>query len=207
MSQSPASPVSFYLASSNAHKAQELAVLLQGEGLQVEVRAAQELGGMPEVEENAATFTGNATLKALALWRKAPAGSLVLADDSGLEVDALQGAPGVRSARYAGERATDADNRQKLLQELSGVQESACSARFRCVLVLVDAEGHIHDFDGTSEGTILSAERGQGGFGYDPLFVPQGDTRSYAEMSMQEKNRSSHRARAVQALAQWWLQQ
>ncbi len=197
-------PVRFYLASSNAHKAQELAVLLRQAGLNVEVSSARELGGMPKVEENGDTFVCNATLKALALWQQAPAGSLVLADDSGLEVDALDGQPGVHSARYAGGGATDEDNRRKLLLALVGVPAPQRSARFRCVLVLVDADGNMHEFDGVSEGSILTVERGNGGFGYDPLFVPQGGERSYAEMDLEEKNQTSHRARAVQQLARWY---
>jgi XTP/dITP diphosphohydrolase len=196
----------FYLASGNEHKAQELTELLIQEGLSaVEVCSAKGIGGMPKVDENEATFSGNARLKALALWRQAPTGSFILADDSGLEVDALGGRPGVHSARYAGSDATDEENRQKLLLEMAAVPPAKRTARFRCVLVLVDPDGNLHEFDGASEGMILTAQRGDCGFGYDPLFVPQGEQRSYAEMSMAEKNQTSHRSRALHKLAKWYL--
>lgn len=197
-------PQKLYLASGNAHKAVELSRLLAAEGMNVEVLSAREIGGMPDVDENAATFEGNGVLKAMALFPSVPQGCGVLADDSGLEVVYLKGAPGVRSARYAGEGATDADNRCKLLEALRGVPASQRRAAFRCCLVLVDADGEQTVFNGASHGTLLNEERGEGGFGYDSLFVPEGETRTYAQMSPEEKGQSSHRAKAVRQLVEWW---
>lgn len=193
-----------YLASGNVHKAEELTLLFAREGIGMEVRSAREIGGMPDVDENAPTFEGNAMLKAEALFAKVPSGAGVLADDSGLEVEWLLGEPGVRSARYAGEKATDAQNRAKLLEAMREAGPEERQAEFRCCLVLIDPEGERYVFHGVSKGTILTEERGGQGFGYDSLFVPEGDTRTYAEMSEEEKGQSSHRARAVQELAKWW---
>lgn len=199
-------PGKLYLASGNGHKAEELSKLLAAEGVGVEVLSARELGGMPDVEENALTFEGNGVLKALALYPKVPEGCGVLADDSGLEVAFLKGAPGVRSARYAGENATDADNRRKLLQALQGVSPLKRRAAFRCCLVLIDPQGEQTVFNGISHGVLLNEERGEGGFGYDSLFVPEGDQRTYAEMTVEEKGKTSHRAKAVRQLVEWWKQ-
>lgn len=199
-------PGKLYLASGNAHKAEELARLLAAQGVGVEVHSARELGGMPEVDENASTFEGNGLLKALALYPKVPQGCGVLADDSGLEVTSLKGAPGVRSARYAGEHATDADNRRKLLEVLRGVRPEKRRAAFRCCLVLIDPQGEQTVFNGISHGTLLDEERGEGGFGYDRLFVPEGEQRTYAEMTPEEKGKTSHRAKAVRQLVEWWKQ-
>ncbi|HEY3257115.1 MAG TPA: non-canonical purine NTP pyrophosphatase, partial [Polyangiaceae bacterium] len=143
----------------------------------------------------------NALLKARAIARATRL--LALADDSGLEVDALSGRPGVRSARFAHERATDAENNAALLRELSEVAEGARSARFRCVLALVNPwqESDVHIAEGSCEGSIARAPRGSGGFGYDPLFLVSGqDGKAMAELAESEKNRLSHRGKAVQAL-------
>lgn len=153
-----------------------------------------------EIPEDHPTLEGNAVHKArvIALLADGPA----LADDTGLEVVALGGAPGVRSARFAGETATDADNRRKLLRELHGVADRR--AAFRTVLALAQPDGTVHLFEGSCTGTIADAERGSAGFGYDSVFVPdEGDGRTFAEMSPGEKNDLSHRARAVGALARW----
>jgi XTP/dITP diphosphohydrolase len=162
-----------------------------------------DLNAHPEVaspEETGETFEANAIIKALAASERFP--GRVLADDSGLEVDALEGAPGVRSARYAGEHATDADNRARLLRELerAGVRGRQRTARFRCVLALAKHGKVLGTFEGAVEGVIIPVERGTGGFGYDPLFVPDGYCQSFAELPAEIKNRESHRARALAAL-------
>lgn len=189
-----------YLASANPHKVQELRALLSGRGLAVTVESAMALGGMPEVDESAETFSGNAALKASALLERAPAGAWVLADDSGLAVDALGGAPGVRSARFAGPEATDRENIQKVLQALAG--ESARSARFVCVLCLKSRE-LTRFFEGVCEGRLLEKPVGEDGFGYDPVFQPDGFSQSFAQLGADIKARYSHRARAVAALEEW----
>jgi XTP/dITP diphosphohydrolase len=146
------------------------------------------------VDEDADTFAGNAAKKALAAL--AATGLAALADDSGLEVDALGGAPGVRSARYAGPTQDDSANNAKLLGALTAVSDTRRSARFRCALVWVSGDGTRLIAEGTCEGTIAHAPRGSGGFGYDPLFIVGGSGRTMAELSPEEKNRISHRARA-----------
>jgi XTP/dITP diphosphohydrolase len=185
------------LATRNAGKVAELAHRLAPLG--IALRSAADLHGAPDVDETAGTLQGNAALKARALARfsSLPA----LADDTGLEVDALDGAPGVRSARFAGEDASDADNRAFLLDRLA--HTGARRARFRTVLVLADGARE-HVFEGVCEGTIAVSERGVGGFGYDALFVPdEGDGRTFAEMTTDEKNRISHRGRALDAFVAW----
>ncbi len=159
-----------------------------------DLRAHPEIG---EVIEDGASFLENAQLKALAAsrhWR-----GLVLADDSGLEVDSLGGAPGVYSARYAGAHATDAENRRKLLAAMASQGDSR-RGRFCCRLVLADAGNTIVTFEGAVEGTIVHAERGEAGFGYDSLFQADGFEKTFAELSAREKNRTSHRAAAVAKL-------
>ncbi len=161
--------------------------------------AAEVLGEQPKIVEDGDTFEANALIKARAVARAT--GTLALADDSGLEVDALGGRPGVRSARFAHEHATDAENNAALLRELE--QVDARAARFRCALALVSpwktADEHVAE--GACSGSIARAPRGSGGFGYDPLFLVDGhEGRAMAELSEHEKNRVSHRARAVQAL-------
>lgn len=196
-------PLRLLLATGNAHKAEEFARLFAEAGVAAEVLSARAVGGMPRVDETAGTFAGNARLKAEALRRLAPAGSWVLADDSGLSVDALGGAPGVDSAVYAGPRATDAENRAKLLAALAGVPPARRGARFTCHLVLLGPEAEDMEFTGHCEGEVLAAERGAGGFGYDALFVPRGRDRTFAELPAADKDELSHRARAFAALAAW----
>ncbi len=154
------------------------------------------------VVEDGATFEENALKKARAVAQSSL--MIALADDSGLEVDALGGAPGVRSARYAGERATDAENNALLLRALEDVSDDVRTARFRCALCLLDpwAPGGeaIISVSGTCEGSIARSPRGTGGFGYDPLFIVAGDGRTHAELTDEEKNAISHRGRAAQAL-------
>ena len=187
------------IASNNAHKAREIAEALDFPGW--EFRTLRELGIASDPEEDADTFEGNARIKARAA-REASGGRAVLADDSGLVVDALDGAPGVRSARYAGEDATDAANNSKLLDELADVPDAQRTARFVCTLVFIDEDGSEEVARGVVEGRIGHAERGEHGFGYDPLFLPDvfGGERTLAEALPQEKNAVSHRGNALRAL-------
>lgn len=182
------------LASGNRHKHAEVAALLAD--APVELRALPDGFGMPE--ETGATLLANARLKARAV--AAASGEVAVADDTGLEVDALGGEPGVRSSRYAGEDVSYADNNRLLLERLRGVHGVNRRARFRCVLVLADPAGKEVVAEGRVEGFILDAPRGEAGFGYDPLFLPEGGERTLAELSVAEKNSLSHRARAVEAL-------
>jgi XTP/dITP diphosphohydrolase len=192
------------VATTNRGKLEELRALL--EGLPVEVRSAAEvMREPPHVVEDGATFEENAVKKARAVAHATM--MLTLADDSGLEVDALGGRPGVRSARFAHERATDAENNAALLTALASLGDPAepagFRARFRCVLALVDpftGGGEPRTVEGVCEGTITRTPRGSGGFGYDPLFVVGGADKTMAELSEEEKNRVSHRARAFASL-------
>ncbi|HUJ63634.1 MAG TPA: RdgB/HAM1 family non-canonical purine NTP pyrophosphatase [Kofleriaceae bacterium] len=188
-------PVVF--ATRNRGKLVELRELLPG----IAVVAADEVGA-PEVVEDAATFAGNAAKKAREV--SAATGLPALADDSGLEVDALGGAPGVHSARYAGEPADDAANNAKLLAALAGVPPARRTARFRAALALADVRGPLGDrvlaSEGTCEGTILTAPRGTGGFGYDPLFFAPELGMTFAEAGVGSKSELSHRARAMRAI-------
>ncbi len=195
--------MTFYLASGNAHKAAELQALAAASALPVAVRSARELGGMPAVEEDTGSFVGNARKKAQALRPLLPAGAWALADDSGVCVDALGGAPGVESAYYAGPQADPAANLARLVAEMRGVPPARRGAHFRCVLVALGPAGEEQVFDGACAGRLLDAPQGGAGFGYDPLFVPAGFTQSYAELGDEVKNRISHRARAWAALAAW----
>ncbi len=183
------------LASGNAKKRAEILSIL--EGLDVEVVAMTELG-LEGPEEDGQTFEANALKKARAIVEAT--GEPALADDSGLEVDALAGAPGVRSARYAGEDATDADNNAKLLAALDGVPAERRTARFVCAAALVTAAGDEYVAHGTMEGRIVETARGRGGFGYDPYFVAAGEQRTNAELAPADKEAISHRGAAFRAL-------
>ena len=191
-----------YLASGNAHKLHELQTALQEAGLPLSVKGPDEIGGMPEVEETESTFEGNSLLKAEGLRSCGPSSGWFLADDSGIEIDALGGRPGVISARYAGLDCDDEANNDKVLEEMAGVPEDERSCRFRCVLALV-GEGVTETFSGACEGVLLPERRGTGGFGYDPLFLPDESESTFAEISLQEKARISHRARALGKLVGW----
>lgn len=182
------------LATRNPGKVAELRALLAD--LPVELVSAAEIADAPDVEEDAPTLEGNARKKAEVLH--AHTGLSALADDTGLEVDALGGAPGVRSARFAGPEADDAANRARLLRDLEGASDR--SARFRTVLAFADGDD-IHSFEGICGGQITESERGEGGFGYDALFQPEGETRTFAEMPAEAKNAVSHRGRALRAFA------
>jgi len=188
------------LATSNSGKLAELRALLADLPIQF-LSVADVLGEKLSIVEDGATFEDNALIKARAVCRATR--TIALADDSGLEVDALGGRPGVRSARFAHERATDAENNAALLREMENIEEGQRSARFRCVLALVSPwkEGREFVAEGSCEGSIARAPRGNGGFGYDPLFVVTGqDGRAMAELSEEDKNRISHRALAVRSL-------
>ncbi len=211
------------LATRNAHKAEEIRAILSDRFSYLTLR---DLPEAPEPVEDAATFEGNAVKKAATLARwlaQQPAfcrePAYVLADDSGLEVDALNGAPGVHSARYAaldgsgmqGRNSPDAANNEKLLRLLAGVPAERRTARFRCVVALISSEGangmpveqfagNAKTYEGKCEGRIAFSPSGAGGFGYDPLFIPEGFDKSFAELGEDVKNQISHRARALQKL-------
>ena len=210
------------VATRNAHKVQEIQAIL---GPKFRVRSMAEFGDVPPLIEDAHTFSGNATRKAvqLAEWlaRNGATARFVLADDSGLEVDALNGAPGVHSARFAALQKTanspDSANNAKLLRLLANVPPEKRTARFRCALAVTpvsqfaarsasnvcsasQAELSTTIFEGTCEGRIATTPSGKGGFGYDPLFVPDGFNRTFAELGEAEKNRISHRAQALAKL-------
>ena len=190
-------------ATRNPGKVVELRQLLPGLAVLGIDEAAARLGcAIPEVDEDADTFAGNAVKKAIEVSRST--GFPALADDSGLEVDALGGAPGVWSARYAGPGADDAANNARLLAALADVPAAQRTARFRSVLALADATGPLGDgvitADGACEGIVLDAPRGTGGFGYDPLFLVPELGQTFAELGVDTKGELSHRARAMQAI-------
>lgn len=183
------------VATGNQGKLKEIRRLLEGRS--IEVLGLADFADLPEVIEDGATFAENAEKKARTI--AAATGLTTLADDSGLTVAALDGAPGVYSARYAGEGATDADNNQKLLTDLQGVPVGQRQAAFVCAMVLCTAAGVQH-FSGRLEGEILESARGTGGFGYDPLFWIEEKSRTLAELSVDVKNVISHRGQALRAL-------
>jgi XTP/dITP diphosphohydrolase len=186
---------SLLLASTNPGKLREMRALLKD--LKVRLLSPKDLSLAIEVAETGATYAENAASKARAFALRS--GLVSLADDSGLEVDALGGAPGLYSARYAPHPgATDADRRAYLLQQLQD-QPRAWSARFRCTVAIALPSGEVHFTEGVCPGEIISEERGRGGFGYDPVFLIPSLNKTMAELSMQEKNRISHRALAVRA--------
>jgi XTP/dITP diphosphohydrolase len=183
------------LATRNSHKTREFAEIL-GDGF--DVRDLTAVAELPAIAETGLTFEANAILKAVEISRHFH--ELVVADDSGLEVDILQGAPGIHSARYAGEHAPDEANVAKLLAELVRHHPFPHSARFRCSLALAQGGRILKTFDGVVEGTIVGTPRGRAGFGYDPVFQPLGFEQTFGELSAAEKNRISHRARAIRLL-------
>jgi len=190
------------LATRNLHKTREFRELL-GEGFNL-----IDLTKLAEIqlpEETGPTFAENATLKAVSVSKNRQLQDqypFVIADDSGLEVDVLEDAPGVYSARYAGENATDKDNIDKLLSELRArnAANDRRSARFRCVIALATDGKLLGTFEGTVEGIVVDPPRGSGGFGYDPIFQPNGFKQTFAEISPETKNKISHRAKAIAAL-------
>jgi len=192
--------ISLLVATHKPHKTREFARLL---GVDFSLRDLRAYPAIGEIVEDGTTFEANARLKATAVSRQVA--GWVLADDSGLEVDSLGGDPGVRSARFAGERATDAENRARLLRELAKLPNGTSrGARFRCVLALAHSGEVVATFEGLVEGEIAASERGTGGFGYDPLFRPRSREETVAEMSPNEKDRLSHRGAAVQHLRRFF---
>ena len=186
------------IASTNPGKIAEVRQIL--EKVPLRLLSRDEVGGWPEIEETGSTFLANALLKAHAVSRFT--GRAALADDSGIEVDALDGAPGVRSARFAGPDATDEQNNRRLVAALDGLPTERRTARYRCVVVVVTPEGEEIAAVGSCEGRIALEPRGSGGFGYDPWFVPEGESRTMAELSPEEKHAISHRGKAMRGLAE-----
>lgn len=191
--------IQLVLATHNPHKTAEVRAIL---GPDLAVTDLTDWPGAPVPEETGRTFSANARLKALAASALAGPEAWVLADDSGLEVDALNGAPGVDSALYSGRHGDNEAHRAKLLHELErvGARGRERTARFKCVLALARAGTVVAEFTGAVEGEIAESVRGTGGFGYDPLFIPEGQTSTFGELPDTVKNALSHRARALAAL-------
>lgn len=187
-----------YVATTNLHKLEEIQAIL-GAAIRIS-KIPDDISDEP-VEETAMTFEGNARLKAEAFSRHLS--GWVLADDSGLEVDVLDGAPGVHSARYAGAGATDAENRKKLLEALRVFREPQ-TARFRCVVAVAHQGKTVRVFEGRCEGRVILEERGLRGFGYDALFIPARYAQTFGELSSDEKNMLSHRYLAIKEFAHWF---
>jgi XTP/dITP diphosphohydrolase len=186
------------LASRNPGKLREIRAILAAAGLDMPVASADEFPGWEAPPEDAPDYAGNALLKARSLAEFA--GVPALADDSGIEVDALGGAPGPRSARFAGEGATDEENLRALIEAVRDVPSMDRAARYRCVAALAGPDGSESLAEGSVEGALILEPRGTGGFGYDPIFVPSGETRTMAELSPEEKDRISHRGKAFRAI-------
>lgn len=192
------SPQTLVLSTGNSHKLFEFQQIL---GDQWRILGLESLPKFPSVEETAETFEENASLKAEAASRFTA--HLVVADDSGLEVDALDGQPGVRSARYAGDNTNDTKNNALLLKNLANVRGKNRSARFRCVLAVAQHGKTLAHFSGQVEGIIINQPKGNHGFGYDPLFVPEGHCQTFAELGAGVKNLLSHRYRALEKFRAW----
>jgi XTP/dITP diphosphohydrolase len=190
------------LASRNRDKIKELRDTLSNLG--VELKSTYDFPSLKEVIEDQPSLEGNALKKARYVYEKTKLPAL--ADDTGLEVDALNGRPGIYSARYAGETATYQDNVDKLLQEMEGLTSKARGAQFRTVVAFVTPEG-THTFEGICRGQILTEERGEGGFGYDPIFCPDGYKETFAELDASQKNEISHRAIAINKFYEWLKKQ
>lgn len=180
------------LASGNKGKLAEFQRLL--DGLDVQIHSMKEYPEIGEIVEDGSTFAENALIKARAVCKAT--GKPAMADDSGLAVDALNGVPGIYSARFAGEQRSDADNNAKVLRLMETVADADRTARFFCVIAIVLPDGREYTVEGTCEGIILHALRGEGGFGYDPLFYVESMNKTFAELTMEEKNRISHRGHA-----------
>lgn len=189
-------------ATNNAHKLAEIQALL---GSEFELKTLAEIGCLEEIPETQPTIAGNSHQKAEYVWKKK--GIPTFADDTGLEVYALHGEPGVHSAHYAGPQRSADDNMNRVWEQLTAAGKTfPAPARFLTVITLV-LEGTCHQFEGTVEGTLINEKRGKNGFGYDPIFVPEGQERTFAEMSMTEKSQLSHRARAFTKLVGFLRQQ
>ena len=186
------------IATRNHHKLRELARICGDWPVTWVTVSNTDPAAFPDVEETGATYRENASLKARAV--AAALGVPAVSDDSGIEVDALGGKPGVRSARYAGEGASDERNLQELIRAVRGIPAGGRTARYRCAAVLALPDGTEVDAEATCEGTLRKDPRGDGGFGYDPIFVPAGWDRTMAELTPEEKDRISHRGKAFRAL-------
>ncbi|MBI1910441.1 MAG: XTP/dITP diphosphatase [Deltaproteobacteria bacterium] len=187
------------LATKNRGKAEEMKKILKG--LEVELFTLEDFPPMELPPEHGSTFTENALVKARFVASRT--NTISLADDSGLEVDALGGSPGIYSARYAGENASDEDNNKKLLGELKGLPPEKRTARFKCVISLVSPEGTEVTFEGSFEGVIADAPKGENGFGYDPLFFIPSEGKTSAELPSEKKNEISHRGQALKKMQIW----
>ncbi len=185
------------VASNNAHKIKEIKEILKG--IPLEVLSLREAGVDADVEETGSTFLENAFLKAKGIWSMVD-DAMVLADDSGLSVEVLGGAPGIYSARFAGEHGNDRKNNEKLLGLLAGKEGQERRASFVCAMVLVTEDGREIDVEGRIDGIVAEAERGSNGFGYDPVFYLEEYGKTFAEMDSDTKNRISHRANALSKL-------
>ena len=191
-------PRELALATANLHKVREISHMLAD--LRVQVRSLADFPGVELPPETGETFEANARIKAVSLAEAT--GDRALADDSGLEVDALDGQPGVLSNRFAGDGASDEAKIAKVLDLLGDTPAEQRTARFRCVMALADAEGRTWTVEGICPGRIAEFPRGSGGFGYDPIFLPDGRSCTMAELTMDQKNRISHRGRALRAMVQ-----
>jgi XTP/dITP diphosphohydrolase len=200
----PSALTPVYLASGNAHKVEEFQELVTVSALRLEIHSAGAVGGMPAVIEDSGTFVGNARKKAQALRTIVPESAWVLADDSGLCVDALGGAPGVESAYFAGPAGDSAANLRHLVEVMRDVPVGQRGGHFQCILVLLAPDGAEAVFEGRVGGALALEPRGGAGFGYDPLFVPEGWRQTVAELPADVKHSLSHRGRAWQRLAEWW---
>ncbi len=187
------------LATRNAHKLDELRRILAAHGLDVDLRSVADFANAPEVPETESTFAGNALLKARAIC--AATGLPAVADDSGLCVDALNGMPGILSARWAGGHGDDAANLRLVLDQLSDTPDTRRGAAFVCAAAVVLPDGTERAVEGSVDGSIIREPRGDGGFGYDPIFVPTGYALTFAQIPAAEKDAMSHRGRALQQLA------
>ena len=190
--------MNIWVATANSHKVDEIRHIL---GEKFRVKSLLDLPETIQVEENGDTYAQNALIKAKTLWQQVK--EPVFADDSGLEIDALNGAPGLYSSRYSGPDATDKKNIDKVLSQLSGVSEQDRGACFKCVIVYLDKDGTSHEFTGTLPGKICESPSGSEGFGYDPIFYLPERGCTVAEISAQDKNKISHRARAVASLREY----
>jgi len=188
------------IASKNRKKVEEIKKIFSTIGIECEIHTLDEFPQVGKVEEDGHTFKENAIKKALHVSKTT--GMIAIADDSGLEVEALGGAPGVKSARYSGPGADDRSNNEKLLRELEGIPDEQREARFVCCIALADGN-NVQTFEGYVKGKIGHTPRGSNGFGYDPLFYPEGYDRTFAEMTDEEKNAISHRAMALKLLGEY----
>lgn len=187
------------IGSNNTHKAEEMRAIVEAQGLATILMPTDAQNFPTDIPETGSVLEENAYIKAVAIFQAT--GRTCIADDTGLEVDALGGAPGVHTARYAGENATYAENRAKMIAELTGITPEQRTARFRTVICYHD-DLRVAFAEGVCEGRIATEERGGAGFGYDAIFIPDGFERTFAEMSAEEKHRISHRGRALKHFAE-----